>query len=127
PCRRGPPVSKRKLPVEDDVSHKPSIEHGRRSANISLRLLSPAAYLSMILWNTTPGLALLALCACAIYKTSGLRPGDPQLMKGRRVALLFVVPAALLFLMIHASAKPSDLAENAAAAPESGEKRHSST
>jgi beta-glucosidase-like glycosyl hydrolase/CubicO group peptidase (beta-lactamase class C family) len=29
--------------------------------------------------------------------------------------------------MIHASAKPSDLAENAAAAPESGEKRHSST
>jgi len=47
-------------------------------------------------------------------------------MKGRRAALLFVVPAALLFLMIHASAKPSDLAENAAAAPESGEKRHSS-
>src|SRR5438067_3726471 len=46
-------------------------------------------------------------------------------MKGRRAALLFVVPAVLLFLMIRASAKPSDLAENAAAAPESGEKRHS--
>ena len=46
-------------------------------------------------------------------------------MKGRRAALLFVVPAALLFLMIRASAKPSGLAENAAAAPESGEKRHS--
>ena len=27
-------------------------------------------------------------------------------MKGRRAALLFVVPAALLFLMIRASAKP---------------------
>src|SRR5436305_5714783 len=80
----------------------------------------------MILWNATPGLALLALCACAIYKTSGQQPGDPQLMKGRRAALLFVVPAALLFLMIRACAKTSDLTDTAAAAPESGDSRHSS-
>jgi len=47
-------------------------------------------------------------------------------MKGRRAALLFIVPAALLFLMIRASAKTSHLADNAAAAPESGDSRHSS-
>jgi beta-N-acetylhexosaminidase len=47
-------------------------------------------------------------------------------MKGRRAALLFIVPAALLFLMIRASAKTSDLADNATAAPESGASRHSS-
>ena len=47
-------------------------------------------------------------------------------MKGRRAALLFVVPAALLFLMIRASAKTSDLTDTAAAAPESGDSRHSS-
>src|SRR5215475_3973570 len=47
-------------------------------------------------------------------------------MKGRRASLLFVVTAVLIFLMILASAKTSDLAENTAATPASEDKRHSS-
>jgi beta-N-acetylhexosaminidase len=77
----------------------------------------------MILWNVPPGVALLTQCACAIYKTSGLVPGDPRVMKGRRAFVLLAVPAALLVLMIHTTAKVPDAA--AAAAKDPGT-RHSS-
>src|SRR5215475_4323566 len=47
-------------------------------------------------------------------------------MKGRRAALLLVVPAVLIFLMIRASAKTPDLAEGTATTAEGADNRHSS-
>jgi beta-N-acetylhexosaminidase len=77
----------------------------------------------MILWNVPPGVALLTLCACAIYKTSGLVPGDPRLMKGRRAFVLLVVPAALV-LMIHTTAKIPGVVAGGA---DSADKRQANT